>query len=344
MEAAVVPDRREFIDMADRFRPELLVHCYRMLGSIHDAEDLVQETFLRAWRSYDGFEGRSSLRYWLYRIATSACLTALEHRSRRLLPSGLGAPADDPDGPLSLAPEGTEWVHPLPGPLTTDPAALVVSRGDVRLAFIAALQHLPARQRAVLILRDVLAWRAAEVADLLGTTTAAVNSALQRARAHIRQVAPAEDDLAEPADPAHRALLDQYVSAFENADMTALLRTLRDDVALEMPPNLTWFHGRAEVGRFLATRVLAGPGVTRMVRVTANRQPAVAAYRRGHDGVHRAHAVQVLTVTGTGISRIVSFNDPGLFAAFGLAATLGTTTLGTTTLGTATPQTGPSRS
>ncbi|MCO6006393.1 sigma-70 family RNA polymerase sigma factor [Actinoallomurus purpureus] len=316
----------EFTRLTDPFRPELLVHCYRMLGSIHDAEDLVQETYLRAWRSYENFEGRSSLRFWLYRIATSACLTALEHRSRRLLPSGLAEPSDDPGGPLYPALPEVEWVQPLPGPLNdppaADPAVIVASRGSVRLALIAALQHLPAKQRAVLILRDVLAWRAAEVADLLGTTTAAVNSALQRARAQLEQVAPVEDELAEPAEPRHRALLDQYMSAFENADIGALLRLLRDDVALEMPPNMTWFTGRAAVGRFIAAKVFAGPGVTRMVRITANGQPAAAVYWRADDGVHRAHAVQVLTITDTGISRIVSFNDPGLFAAFGLPVSL----------------------
>jgi RNA polymerase sigma-70 factor, ECF subfamily len=315
----------EFTRLTDPFRPELLVHCYRMLGSIHDAEDQVQETYLRAWRSYEKFEGRSSLRFWLYRIATSACLTALEHRSRRLLPSGLGEPSDDPGEPLYPALAGVEWVEPLPNPrgdpLAADPAVIVASRGSVRLALIAALQHLPAKQRAVLILRDVLAWRAAEVADLLGTTTAAVNSALQRARAQLEQVVPVEDELAEPAEPHRRALLDEYMWAFENADISALLRLLRDDVALEMPPNRTWFTGRAAVGRFIAAKVFAGPGVTRMVRVTANGQPAAAVYRRGDDGAYHAHAVQVLIITDTGISRIISFNDPGLFGAFGLPVT-----------------------
>lgn len=328
MDTTVIPDEQEFVRLADRFRPELLVHCYRMLGSIHDAEDLVQETYLRAWRSYERFEGRSSLRFWLYRIATSACLTALEHRSRRLLPSGLGAPADDPDGPLSLAPPGTEWVlpvlDPLSDPATADPAAVVVSRGDIRLALIAALQYLPAKQRAVLILRDVLAWRAAEVADLLGVTTAAVNSALQRARAQLQRVAPAEEELVEPAEPGHRAILDQYVAAFENADVTALLRLLREDVALEMPPNATWFAGRAAVGRFIVANVFAEPGTIRMIRTMANGQPAVAAYFRADDGFYHAHAVQVITIGHAGISRIVSFNDPGLFAMFGLPMSLGT--------------------
>ena len=328
--AAKMPDSEEFTRLTDPFRRELLVHCYRMLGSVHDAEDLVQETYLRAWRFYEGFEGRSSLRIWLYRIATSACLTALEHHSRRLLPSGLGRPGEDTDRPLRPLP-GVEWVQPLPDALfgapgdttTADPAAIVASRDSVRLALIAVLQHLPARQRAVLILRDVLAWRAAEVAELLGTTTAAVNSALQRARAQIERVAPKEDELDEPAEPSVRALLRRYTAAFENADINTLLQLLRDDVALEMPPDPEWFAGRAAVGRFLAGNVLFEPGVFRLVATGANGQPAVAAYLRGRDGVHRAHAVQVLTVTRTGISRIVSFNDPGLFTLFGLDSTLG---------------------
>jgi RNA polymerase sigma-70 factor (ECF subfamily) len=324
-DAAVMSDGEEFTRLTDPFRSELLAHCYRILGSVHDAEDLVQETYVRAWRSYGGFERRSSLRVWLYRIATNVCLTALEHRSRRLLPSGLGAPSDDPERPL-IALANSAWVQPLPDSpgekMMADPAVIVASRDSVRLAFIAALQHLPAKQRVVLILRDVLAWRAAEVADLLGTTTAAVNSSLQRARAQLERVAPREEEVAEPTEPGLRALLDQYVSAFEDADITALMGVLRDDVALEMPPNPTWFAGRAAVGRFIEANIFAGPDVTRMVRTTANGQPAVAAYWREDDGVYRAHAVQVLTITPTGISRIVSFNDPGLFPAFGLTATL----------------------
>ncbi|GAA2152793.1 sigma-70 family RNA polymerase sigma factor [Actinomadura napierensis] len=311
----------EFARLADPFRPELLVHCYRMLGSMHDAEDLVQETYLRAWRSYGSFEGRSSLRFWLYRIATSACLTALGHRSRRLLPSGLGAASDDPDEPLALAP-GTDWVWPLPGrgvdPMAADPAAIIASRGSVRLALIAALQHLPSRQRAVLILRDVLAWRAVEVADLLGMSTASVNSALQRARARLEHVAPTEDNLVEPDEPAQRLLLDQFMAAFESADMDVLLQLLRHDVVMEMPPHATWFYGRDAVGRFIEAKVLAVPGVFRSVRTTANGQPALATYARDRDGVHRAHALQVLTVSGSQVSRIVSFLAPALFAGFGL--------------------------
>src|ERR1700731_974630 len=215
----------EFTGLTGQFRGELLAHCYRMLGSAGEAEDLVQETYLRAWRSYDGFEGRSSVRTWLYRIATNACLTAIERRGRRPLPSGLGGPADDPEAPLVAGPGGA-GLQPFPGaplpPEHQDPAAAAVSRAGIRLAFVAALQYLSARQRAVLILRDVLEWPAAEVADLLGTTTTAVNSGLRRARAQLAQVLPDEDELAEPAGPEARALLDRYAAAIENADASAL--------------------------------------------------------------------------------------------------------------------------
>jgi RNA polymerase sigma-70 factor, ECF subfamily len=316
----------EFTRLTTPYRPELMAHCYRMLGSIHDAEDLVQETYLRAWRSYEGFEGRSSLRTWLYRIATSACLTALEHRSRRLLPSGLGGPSDNPDQGLTFGQSGVRWLQPIPDTLmdvtTEDPAAIVASRSSVRLALIAALQHLPVRQRVVLILRDVLAWRASEVAELLGTSTAAVNSALQRARTQLERMAPLEDEVAEPVAGERRALIDQYAVAFENADIEALLRLLRDDVALEMPPNEVWFAGRESVGRFLAFNILRVPGRTRAVLTTANGQPAVATYWLGDDGVFHAHGIQVLTVAPGGITRIVIFRDPDLFPVFGLAPTL----------------------
>jgi RNA polymerase sigma-70 factor, ECF subfamily len=313
----------EFVRLAHPFRRELLAHCYRMSGSVDDAEDLVQETYVRAWRSYEDFERRSSLRVWLYRIATNVCLTALEHRGRRSLPSGLGAPSADPDHPLSVL-EERAWVQPLPGSAGdwADPATIVASRDGIRLALIAALQHLPAKQRVALILRDVLVWRASEVAELLGTTSAAVNSLLQRARAQLRRVAPVPDEQVGLAEPDLRVLLGQYIAAFENADVAALVGVLRDDVALEMPPNVEWFSGRAAVGRFFERNVFTGPGVIRMLPITANGQPAVAAYRRDDDGCHRPHAVQVLTVTPVGISRVVSFNDPGLFPAFELADVL----------------------
>jgi RNA polymerase sigma-70 factor, ECF subfamily len=320
--ATELADGEEFARLTDGFRHELLAHCYRMLGSVHDAEDLLQETFLRAWRAHGEFDARrASLRTWLYRIATNACLTALEGRSRRPLPAGLAAPSADPEAALELRREVT-WLQPIPDALTGfqpgDPAAVVASRETIRLAFIAALQYLPARQRAVLILRDVLAWRAAEVAELLGTTTAAVNSLLQRARAQLEQVAPAEQELAEPADADQRALIDQYVAALATADVTAFMQLLRADAELEMPPYLTWFAGREAVARFLAARTGSARDAWRMVLTGANGQPAIATYLRDRDGIHRAHSIQVLTIAGAGIARIVSFLDPGLFAAFGL--------------------------
>jgi len=310
----------DFTTLTGRFRGELLAHCYRMLGSAEEAEDLVQETYLRAWRSYDGFEGRSSVRTWLYRIATNACLTAIERRGRRPLPSGLGDPAEGPEA--VVAGPQVPWLQPFADALlageSEDPAAVAASRAGVRLALVAALQYLSARQRAVLILRDVLEWPASEVADLLGTTTTAVNSGLRRARAQLARALPAEDELAEPAEPDQRALLDRFAAAVENADASALAELLTEDVVLEMPPALTWFTGRQPVVRFVASNFLTGPGRDRLVPVVANGQPAFAVYQREPGGTYHAHAVQVLTVTTRGIARIVSFVDPGLFASFGL--------------------------
>jgi RNA polymerase sigma-70 factor (ECF subfamily) len=235
-----MPTNSEFIAVAGPFRPELLAHCYRMLGSIHDAEDLVQETYLRAWRAFGRFEGRSSVRRWLYRIATMACLTALETRSRRPLPSGLGAPSDDHRVAVAAGEPSVAWLQPAPDALfgdRDDPAAVVAARTGVRLAFIAALQFLPARQRAVLTLRDVLAFRTAEVARMLDTTVAAVDSTLRRARARLAEAGPVEDDLAEPDEESRRTLRDGYVDAFVRADPDALVDLLRTDVELEMPPS-----------------------------------------------------------------------------------------------------------
>jgi RNA polymerase sigma-70 factor, ECF subfamily len=312
----------EFARLTSPFRYELLAHCYRMLGSVHDAEDLVQETYLRAWRSYGTFEGRSSLRSWLHRIATNACLTALERRSSRPLPSGRGGPSEDPQEPLDPAQPEVAWLQPIPDALVgtdpADPAAIVVSRESVRLALVAALQHLSPKQRAVLILRDVLAYRAVEVADLLGTTTVAVNSALQRARAQLAQLAPVPDELAEPTDPDHRALLDRYVAAFETSDIDVLSGLLRDDAILEMPPFATWFTGRRAIELFLKSKCFARAGDWRMIRTRANGQPAVGAYLLGRDGFYHAYGLHVLTVTGTAITRITAFLDPDLFPAFDL--------------------------
>jgi RNA polymerase sigma-70 factor, ECF subfamily len=311
----------DFISETGQFRSELLAYCYRMLGSADEAEDLVQETYLRAWRSYDGFEGRSSVRTWLYRIATNACLTAIDRRGRRPLPSGLGAPGDDPAGPVLAGPE-VPWLQPLPSARlaaeAADPATVTASRAGLRLALVAAWQYLSARQRAVLILRDVLDWPAAEVAGLLGTSTAAVNSALRRARAQLAHVLPAESAVAEPSDPAQRALLDQFMAAFEHADVAALARLLRDDVVLEMPPLLTWFTGRDHVLGFYITHLFTEPDRFRLVATSANGQPTAAGYHRDASGRYQAHALTALTMTAAGIARIDTFLDAGLFPRFGL--------------------------
>ena len=320
-----VQESEEFERLTGPFRDELLAYCYRMLGSVQDAEDQLQETLLRAWRGYGGFEGRSSVRTWLYRIATNACLRALETRGRRPLPSGLGSPAEDPDAPLAAARPEVPWLQPIPdvrfGSVPADPAAVVVARTSMRLALIAALQYLPPRQRAVLILREVLGWRAAEVAGLLGTSVPAVNSALQRAREHLAAAQPAEDEIAEPASRAERELVGRYAAALENADMAGLVALLHEDAVLEMPPLPGWFRGRAAVARFLGTKVMRGTGGFAMVPAAANGQPALAAYQRDQAGVYRAHAIQVLTPSGAGLARIVSFNDPRLFEVFGLPET-----------------------
>ncbi len=304
--------REDFARLADPFRHELLAYCYRMLGSIHDAEDLVQETYLRAWRAYEGFEGRSSLRTWLYRIATHACLRALESGSRRVLPTALGAPGDDVEVSLARLPEVT-WLEPFP-----DPAEVVASRNGLRLALIAALQHLPPRQRVVLILREVLSWSAAEVAELLDTSPAAVNSALQRARAQLEQRDLRADEVSEPVDADTRALLERYVDAFVNVDIPALEKVLAEDAVWEMPPIVTYFAGRSSVAALIESRLARAPGPGLLVPVAANGQPAYAHYHRAADGMLRALSIQVLTVSDAGIEHVVAFHDPTLFARFGL--------------------------
>ncbi|MGC3862596.1 sigma-70 family RNA polymerase sigma factor [Micromonospora chersina] len=293
-------------------RGELLAYCYRMLGSFHEAEDLVQETMLRAWRARDRYDPtRASVRTWLYRIATNACLTALEGRARRPLPSGLGAPSTDPGAPLTPALD-IPWLQPFPD-TRLDPDL----RTDLRLALVAAMQALPARQRAVLLLREVLEFSAAEVAAQLGTTVAAVNSALQRARVALADVGDA-GAVTEPDEPEVRAVIQRYVRAFEAADVPALVRLLTDQAVLEMPPVPLWYRGSRDYGRFL-DRVfhLRGTG-WRMAPLSANGQPALAAYAPQPGGPHRLHTLQVLTVTGGRVAHNVVFADPGVFAAFDL--------------------------
>jgi RNA polymerase sigma-70 factor, ECF subfamily len=315
----------EFAALAERYRPELLAYCYRMLGSIDESEDLVQETYLRAWQAYDRFEGRSSVRLWLYKIATTTCLTALQTRKRRPLPSGLSAPSETVGAALTGPKPDIEWLQPAPDSIlhgsTADPAEVVSRRDTIRLGFVAALQNLSALQRAVLVLRDVLGWKAREVAEMLDTSTAAVNSALQRARAQLAAARPAQDELSDPPEPEARNLIDRYMAAFEHADVAALAELLHADVELEMPPIPTWLAGRDRVCRFLAETVLRTPDQWRLAYTRANGAPAFAMYRRGADGTFRASGVDVLSLVNGRIARVVAFNEPHLVATFGLPDT-----------------------
>jgi RNA polymerase sigma-70 factor (ECF subfamily) len=291
------------------YRGELVAYCYRMMGSFHDAEDLVQETMLRAWKARDRYDStRASVRTWLYRIATNACLTALEGRARRPLPSGLGAPSDDPGAPLTPAFD-IPWLQPFP--------LDVEARADMRLALVAAMQVLPARQRATLLLREVLGFSAAEVAAQLGTTVTAVNSALQRARVALADVGDA-GEITEPNDPEVRAVIQKYVRAFEAADVPALVRLLTVDAVLEMPPVPLWYRGSRDYGLFME-RVFQTRGIGWRIReLTANGQPALAAYAPEPGGGHRLHTLQVLTVSGGRVGHNVVFADPRVFEAFDL--------------------------
>ncbi|MER5450420.1 RNA polymerase subunit sigma-70 [Streptomyces sp. NPDC002764] len=294
------------------YRGELVAYCYRMSGSFHEAEDLVQETMLRAWKARERYDAsRASVRTWLYRIATNVCLTALEGRARRPLPSGLGAPSEDPGAPLTPAFD-IPWLQPFP-----DPRYDVDARADLRLALVAAMQVLPARQRAVLVLREVLQFSAAEVAEQLGTTVAAVNSALQRARAAVAEVGD-PGGIGEPDDAGAREAVRRYARAFEAADVPALVRLLTDDAVLEMPPVPLWYRGRSDYGRFME-RVFETRGTGWTVRhLGAGGEPAFAAYAPAADGGFRLHTLQVFTVTGGRIARNVVFADPRVFEAFDL--------------------------
>jgi RNA polymerase sigma-70 factor, ECF subfamily len=316
-----VRDSTAFVEDTEPLRRELFAHCYRLLGSVQDAEDLVQETYLRAWRSYAGFEGRSSVRTWLYQIATNTCLTVLARRDRRVLPSGRYDPEPDPQAPVEAADPDVAWLEPVPDALviseSADPAAIVAAREGLRLALIASLQYLPPRQRAVLLLRDVLQFSAAEVAVMLGSTVASVKSALQRARARLEEVCPAAEEITEPAWPQARALLDQYIAAFENADAAALERLLVHDAILEATPLRTWFAGRKTCVSFLRDQLLGAPGTWRMLATSANGQPAAAVYARDPNGMLLPYGICVLTVTGAGIRRVSSFGDASLVRVFG---------------------------
>lgn len=321
----------DFLEITEPYRREIMAHCYRMMGSHHDAEDLVQETYIRAWRGYAGYDQRASVRTWLHKIATNTCLTALQTKKKRPLPSGLGGDAYDPAAPL-LTDKEVPWLEPFVGDdpgvaaLTADPADVVGSRESIRLAFIAALQHLPERQRAILILRDVLQWRAAEVADTLGLTVATVNSLLQRARAQVREVAPERDSVSEPSEATQRETLERYCAAFQDYDVDAIVSMFTDTSIWEMPPFTGWYRGGEAIGTLIRRNCPAEKAGDQILLPTvANGQPAFGLYMRGDDGVHRPFQLQVLELAadGTVDHVVVFFSDDteGDFARFGLPAT-----------------------
>jgi RNA polymerase sigma-70 factor, ECF subfamily len=303
-------------------RRELTGYCYRMLGSAFDADDAVQETMVRAWRGLADFEGRSALRSWLYRIATNVCLDQLSGRQRRATPMDLsGSPWQPVEASLAARRPGTAWVEPVLDRQVvaedSDPAEQAVQRESIRLAFVSALQHLPPRQRAVLLLREVLRWRADEVAQLLDTTVASVNSALQRARATMAAVGGEEET--EPLDDVHRALLERYVDAFERYDVEGLVGLLHEDATQHMPPFAMWLRGRADIGTWML-----GPGAkcrgSRVLPTLANGAPAFAQYRPRAGGGHEPWALHVLEVRAGRVAHISSFLDldNDLFRRLGL--------------------------
>ncbi len=307
------------VDIAEieTHRAALTGHCYRMLGSSADAEDAVQETIVRAWRSLDRFEGRSSLRTWLYRIATNVCLDTLSDADRRFRPFEEG-PAGMPVAEALESRERTHWLEPIPDaraiPADADPFEAAALRQSIRLAFVAALQHLPPRQRAAVILTEVLGWSAAEVAECIETSVPAVNSALQRARATLGKLNVVDRELSDEKSQ----LLEQYLDAFQRYDVDALVGLLRDDATLSMPPYTLWLQGPDVIRQWLV-----GPGCgcrgSRLIPVSANGLPGFAQYRAGENGGHRAWALIVLELADGGIARWNSFLDvETLFPLFGL--------------------------
>ena len=320
-------DRAAFGALAEQYRGEIQLHCYRMLGGLHDAEDVVQETLLRAWRGIETFEGRASFRTWLYRIATNASLNALSSGAarQRVMPESEGPPSTEmpPREPaLDIA-----WIEPYPDTLLDQvldtapgPDARYESREAVHLAFVAMIQTLPARQRAVLLLRDVLGWSAAETAQLLEGTVASINSALQRARATIGEHRPVWQER-RPAVPNEelRALLDRYVRSWETADVEGFVSVLREDALMSMPPWREWYRGRDALQTFFAfTARPGGHAPFRLVATSANGQTAFAFYSRWHSPEWRAHSIQLLDLESDGVRVMTSFVTPALFEKFGL--------------------------
>ena len=325
-------DESAFAELVEQFRAELQLHCYRIVGSVQDAEDMVQETLLAAWRGHERFEGRSSLRTWLYRIATNRSLNALRDRGRR--PRSLQAPPEGAPAPPPPTRFGASvWLEPYPDVLlagvadgSQQPDARYETREAIGLAFVAGLQRLPPRQRAVLVLRDVLAFRAGEVAEMLGITEVSVNRALQRARKTLEAVAPPEghDHAPLPGSREELELVDRFATAFEAGDIAGVVALLSDDALLTMPPEPFEYQGAQAIGRFLST-VPAGGALERfrLVPTRANGQPAFGCYLRDeHAPIAHAYGLMVLTLTGNRVAAITGFPDTNVFASFGLPRTL----------------------
>ena len=325
LEAARTGDEGAFERLVEPYRGELQAHAYRMLGSAHDAEDALQETLLRAWRGLDRFEGRSTLRAWLYRIATNASLRAIERRPKRLLPVDYG-PAGDPHDGLEAPLAESVWVDPYPDQAIEEvrlsPDARYEQRESVELAFIAALQHLPARQRAVLLLRDVLGFQPAEIADMLDSSPASVYSALQRAHATIDQRLPEasqQETLRAIDDQRLREVVERFVAAWEANDVDGLVAMLTEDAAISMPPRPSWYRGREAIAAFLAATPMSAGERWRLVPVAANGQPAFAMYGLEDDGSWRPHAIQAITLDADArITGMTAFLEPASFRHFGL--------------------------
>jgi RNA polymerase sigma-70 factor (ECF subfamily) len=324
-ETPAAPAHGELDAHLERHRVELTAYAYRMLASSFEAEDAVQEAFLRAWRSYEGFEGRAALRSWLYRITTNVCLDMLNGRQRRARPMDLG-PAQSADSALPDPLPEVTWIEPVPDEHVVsadgDPAAVAEARESIRLAFVAALQHLPPRQRAVLILREVLRWKATEVAELLETTAQSVNSALQRARASLAEAKLSSDVSSAPMDDEQRTLLARYVDAFERYDMESLTSLLHEDATWSMPPYDLWLQTHEDIVKWCLGKGIGCQG-SRLVPTTANGAPGFAQYKPAPDGGLEPWSLQVLEISGGRISGIMFFLDTErVFPLFGLPSRL----------------------
>jgi len=325
--AALAGDSAAFESLTEPYRRELLAHCYRILGSLEDAEDLVQETLLRAWKRLNTYEGRASLRAWLYKIATNACLDALARRPRRGLPPGL-YPQADPHAPLPAPVTEPVWLEPFPdellAPAEATPEARIERRESISLSFLAALQNLSPRQRCVLILSDVLDWHAGELADMLGASLSSVNSLLHRARATLKKVYPSRHEQTStslPSDPLTRALLERYLHAWESADVDEIISLLIEDTTFAMPPLPLWLRGRSAIRAFIVAGILDGAarGRWHLQPLRANGAPGFAWYLKDADQhKYKAYAIQTLTLSEERISSITTFLQPALFRFFNL--------------------------